>query len=358
MTMSRFQGLFPVSAILFRCLRGFWLLAAPFILGACSTFSSPVDIEREEAFTGEFAVLSPRQEFRSLSESRWFEIETTRRECFGKIRFIDKSKGFEGYVGFLSVPDQWVIESDDSEIIVAGKKGYHGLVFSTDGGRTFRVDSRNFPGDVAFVSVHKKMIRVGLYATPDREGNGKGYVIWGKRIYYRNGKRQEEYAVNGRHTVDSAGRYPDNPERKTDRRFSDSDFEVSTLVVVEAPISKLLGEIGMFRVIKPKNYEFSGFSFGGMRLDKGIPDEIKHHVREVERLEDLKLPQATHPLVMSCKALDLPPRTDFGKDPKEFFEWYWKTKESHPDWPSPQQDEDIQQSYEKWKNGMRARMRD
>lgn len=339
-----------------------FVLAVSLLLGmaGCATFSKPIDIKRNELFTSYFTVLSPRQKVRPLGEKRWFEIETASGRCYGKMRFVDSAKGFEGYVGFLDIPEEWVIQSDDEEIIVAGERGHSdNLVFSTDGGRTFKFDVRKLPGRVAFVSVRKGMIRVGLFAEPDRDGNGKGYLEWGRLIYsvkVSEGDegihytRKQDLAVSGRHSVDSRGRHPGDPEREKDHR-PDSDFDVRTLVVLEAPISKLTGDIGEYRVLRPKGFRFHGFRYLGVDLGAEAAASFAPYIRDVDSLASLELPRATDPVAGSCDGLEYVPENARGKNPARFFSWYWTTKKSQMDWPSPKQASTIQQIYDEWISG-------
>ena len=356
----RANVLFSLIGVSMRSLRLIALAVAvlPAVLG-CATFSEQIDIKRSEAFTGNYTVLSPRQKFRQLDEFRWFEIETGPNRCWGKIRFVDKARGFEGYAGFFDIPEEWVIESDDEEIVIAGGGYSSKLIFSTDGGRTFRSDGRAFPCTVAFVSVRKGLTRVGLFAEPDREGLGKGYLEWGRLAYaVKTSERDEairyfrkyDYSVNGRHAVDYRGRRPGDPEREHDRRL-DSDFDAKTLVVLEAPISKLTGDIGAYRVLRPKGFRFNGFRYFGVDVG-AVPDaSIDRYVRDVDSLDSIDLPRATDPEAGSCNDVGYVPENAFGKNPEGFFRWFWATKKMHPDWPSPEQEAKIQNLYDKWISG-------
>lgn len=338
-------------------LAGFLL---PGMIG-CATHSEPIDVKKSELFTNHFTVLSPRQKVRPLGKDRWFEIETGSSRCYGKLRFVDRAKNIEGYVGFTEIPEEWVIESDDDEIVVAGEEGGYsgGLVFSTDGGRTFKSDVRRLPGRVAFVSVRKGMIRVGLFAEPDKNGNGNGYLEWGRLIYSVKASendegvhytRKHDLAVSGRHSVDYLGRRPGDPGREKDRR-PDSDFNIRTLVVLEAPISKLTGDIGEYRVLRPRGFKFHGFRYLGIDLGEYGTASVARHIRDVDSLDSLELPRATDPVAGSCDDLEYVPESARGKNPERFFRWYWATKNSQLDWPSPKQAERIQRLNDEWISG-------
>lgn len=326
------------------------LMFLPLFLSACGSLLAVRSTPISPRSDGErnVAALSPPQKYFSVSENRWFEIETTHASCFGKVHFVDKDKGIKGYVGFLTVP-QIVIQSDDPEIIFAGETGFHyNLVYSTDGGKSFREDRRSLPGTVSFISVRKGIVRVGLSV-----GNERGYLEWGVRYYYERkfhdlGRQKRDVAVNGRHAVDFSGNTKDSPERKREPWRTDRDFDAERLIILEAPISKFTGDIGIYHFLYPKGFDYKKLDpENATRLP---PEAIKRMVREVDRLEDLELPSPTDPMVSAaCDDLDHPPSTDFGQHPEAFFEWFWKTKEEHPGWPTPEMEEKILSYYKAWK---------
>jgi hypothetical protein len=222
-----------------------------------------------------FHALSPRQIAWSLDGQRRFDGEFG-YDCFGPVRFVDPDKGIDSYAGD-GYPPQVTVDSDDPDVIFSVFRNGRRPFYSTDGGRHFYADAREFPmaSSLKFMAVRNGRVYAGLEMY-DRDD---GYLTWS---------------------------------------------DTNRLVVLEAELEKSRGRIGRYRLLVPRNHRFKD----------GIPAYAGGDVRYVDTLDSLRLPrEARAPEPMVCDRLHLPPYQDApGGDPVEFISWVAATARANPGW--------------------------
>jgi hypothetical protein len=251
--------------------------AALALLGACSSIHPPElqveDHRASDAWTG--GPLAPRQTAWRLDGVRRFDGEF-KHDWWGPIRFVDLVKGIDSFVGFGQPPDV-TVDSDDPDVIFAIFTFGHRPTYSTDGGRSFYQDAREFPSSsrLRFLAVRNGHVYAGLqiYSRED------GYVDW-----------------------DGGAK----------------------LFVLEATLDKARARIGRYRLIAPRGHVF----------DNEIPAYARGDVRSVDSLGSLRLPkQERAPWPKVREVLHVPPNEFHLADgPVEFLAWFDATARANPDW--------------------------
>lgn len=255
---------------------------------------------------------APRQKAWQWDEGRYFTGELDHR-CYGPIRFVDESKEIDTYVGVEEVPNI-AIGSDDRDVVIAMIGGYRDqLIFSVDGGRTFLREVRGFPqGQTThFVFVRNGHVYVGMQP---HERNPDGYFTWRRPAY------------------------------RSHRQESIPPMQESQLVILEAPLDKARGRIGVYRILTPRDYQFrSEYAYAA-----------QDWVKRVDNLEAFGLPHSTGlaPSDACDRSLKLAP---WGADNSregllKFYAWYDEMKALHPGWADADTDA-FMTWHKKWYKG-------
>lgn len=257
---------------------------------------------------GYAGLLAPRQRAWNWDTNRWFEAEVE-NDCNGYIYLVDQAKGINGYVGDESAPIV-SFSSDDPEVVFGAMSAWGQLIFSTDGGRHFVREVRDFPVTrrPTFIALRKGYVYVGM---PDQNENFEGYFTWNARGIGEHEKGKK--------------------------------FSGEKLVLLEGKLDKVAGRIGNYMILLPKNYRYR---YGRPSLAE------QTHIKRIDEIDSLNLPQTEGARARDAcnSSMTLPPWNMMWthKDLVEFVTWYTATKQANPGWVNEDRDKVVERLKKKY----------